>query len=540
MMLLYLSVFTGCYEETPSTDLANFNQKNPQQSNHYQMQLLFGDFHGLSTQTLTTNAIPLKMAVTALIMKRNFENKSPMQLSTFNNALVDYGFVMPDKIVNLDPTLPQPDFTYPVGIIRGDLKLPIPTKNQIEIANITCAACHSSRTFDKMGKPTNQMWLGASSSSINLNGYTTEIYESFKFMSQSREAFLKNLKVVYPDISDLEYKTIKQFAFYEIQRQIENIEKNSDKVLSFYNGPAGMANAIGSFKRVFGIYKAGFYTDKEVGSVNIPDMSYKKFKTNYTVDGIYTPLNKTPNTEITESDIMSEKGKTYGSEIGKIGAIFPIPVQGVQADKTESLIPNFEKIFDRFSAEYKAPAFPGEIDKLKALEGEKLFRQSCMKCHGEFSAGVENVRLISYPNKKIDVDIIGTDPERIDAITPKLKTYLYSSWIPQKIQVNFDRGYMAPILANVWMTAPYLHNGSVPSLWALMNPSERPEKFYVGGHSLDFKTVGITYPVDETPKSRPTLVDTTQPGYSNKGHEKMFLRLSAEDKWKLIEYLKLL
>jgi mono/diheme cytochrome c family protein len=447
-----------------------------------------------------------------------------MHLSTFNNALVEYGFIMPEKIVNLDASLPQPDFKYPVGIIRGDLKLPIPTKNQIEIANITCAACHSSRTFDKTGKPTNQMWLGASSSSINLNGYTTEIYESFKFMAQSREAFFKNLKVVYPDISDLEYKTIKQFAFFEIQRQIETIEKNSDKVLSFYNGPAGMANAIGSFKRVFGIYSAGYYTDKEVGSVNIPDMSYKKFKTNYTVDGIYTPLNKTANTEITETDMMSEKGKSYGSELGKIAAIFPIPVQGVQADKTESLIPDFEKIFDR----------------LKALEGEKLFRQSCMKCHGEFSAGVENVRLISYPNKKIDVDVIGTDPERIDAISPKLKNFLYSSWIPQKIQVNFDRGYMAPILANIWMTAPYLHNGSVPSLWALMNPSERPEKFYVGGHSLDFKTVGITYPSNVVAKSLPTLVDTTKPGYSNKGHEKMFLKLSADDKWKLIEYLKLL
>jgi ABC-type uncharacterized transport system auxiliary subunit len=77
MLLLCLFFLAGCYEETPSTDLVNYNKSNPQHSNHYQMQLLFGDFHGLSTQTLTTNAIPLKMAVTALVMKRNSEKNRP-------------------------------------------------------------------------------------------------------------------------------------------------------------------------------------------------------------------------------------------------------------------------------------------------------------------------------------------------------------------------------------------------------------------------------------------------------------------------------
>jgi hypothetical protein len=52
-------------------------------------------------------------------------------------------------------------------------------------------------------------------------------------------------------------------------------------------------------------------------------------------------------------------------------------------------------------------------------------------------------------------------------------------------------GYVAPILNGVWATAPYLHNGSVPTLWHLMHPESRPCRFEVGGHKLDSTKVGI-------------------------------------------------
>jgi hypothetical protein len=101
-------------------------------------------------------------------------------------------------------------------------------------------------------------------------------------------------------------------------------------------------------------------------------------------------------------------------------------------------------------------------------------------------------------------------------------------------------GYMAPPLANIWSTAPYLHNGSIPTLWALMNPELRPAKFYVGGHALDFTDVGISYPEGYQPWSKPVLYDTSLDGQSNKGHEWQFQPLSQDDKRALIEYLKVL
>ena len=109
---------------------------------------------------------------------------------------------------------------------------------------------------------------------------------------------------------------------------------------------------------------------------------------------------------------------------------------------------------------------------------------------------------------------------------------------------------MAPILSSLWATAPYLHNGSVPTLRQLMNPAERPARFMVGGHKLDLVDVGIAgrlaedgvwrYPEGYQPWSDPEVYDTSLPGLSNRGHEREFGPLSEEEKRALIEYLKVL
>ena len=111
-------------------------------------------------------------------------------------------------------------------------------------------------------------------------------------------------------------------------------------------------------------------------------------------------------------------------------------------------------------------------------------------------------------------------------------------------------GYSAPSLSGVWLSAPYFHNGSVPTLWALMNPDERPVSFPLGGHKLDFDKVGIAlevaengealYPTGYEPWSVPVIFDTRLPGLSNNGHEQPFDELSKDEKRALLEYLKTL
>ena len=108
---------------------------------------------------------------------------------------------------------------------------------------------------------------------------------------------------------------------------------------------------------------------------------------------------------------------------------------------------------------------------------------------------------------------------------------------------------MAQPLTGLWSSAPYLHNGSVPTLWHLMHPDERPAAFDVGGHALDLMRVGIAgetqdgawaTPAGYTPWAKPVRIDTSVPGLLATGHEQPFDTMSEPDKAALLEYLKLL
>lgn len=100
--------------------------------------------------------------------------------------------------------------------------------------------------------------------------------------------------------------------------------------------------------------------------------------------------------------------------------------------------------------------------------------------------------------------------------------------------------YEARVLRGIWGAAPYLHNGSVPTLAALLQPAkERPRTFRVG-RSYDIGDVGLAV---EQPGLHSVLnttgCDDRASGNSNCGHE-FGTRLSSEQKKALLEYLKTL
>ncbi len=95
--------------------------------------------------------------------------------------------------------------------------------------------------------------------------------------------------------------------------------------------------------------------------------------------------------------------------------------------------------------------------------------------------------------------------------------------------------YKARPLNGVWASAPFLHNGSVPTLYDLLRPAaERPRTFSVGRWEYDPKRVGYV-----SDGELPFLVDTQVSGNSNRGHE-YGTSLSDEDRWALVEYVKTL
>ena len=100
-------------------------------------------------------------------------------------------------------------------------------------------------------------------------------------------------------------------------------------------------------------------------------------------------------------------------------------------------------------------------------------------------------------------------------------------------------GYANTPLDGIWARAPYLHNGSVPTLWDLLQPVEkRPATFYSGYDVYDPKYVGfITSGPDA--ESEGFKFETCMPGNSNMGHT-FGTDLKDDEKWDLIEYMKTL
>ena len=160
------------------------------------------------------------------------------------------------------------------------------------------------------------------------------------------------------------------------------------------------------------------------------------------------------------------------------------------------------------------------------------------------------MRLTRFPNRLVPLDQIGTDATRARAVTPALLRAVRESPVGRLVRLRITSGYVAQRLDGLWASAPYLHNGSVPTLWHLMHPSRRPERFEVGGHALDFSRVGIAGAPDAggvyryrrgyRPWSQPSIYDTTTPGRSNRGHARDFEALSETERDALLEYLKLL
>ncbi len=104
--------------------------------------------------------------------------------------------------------------------------------------------------------------------------------------------------------------------------------------------------------------------------------------------------------------------------------------------------------------------------------------------------------------------------------------------------------YKARSLNGIWATAPYLHNGSVPSLYDLLltvkrdgdpeGGAYRPSTFFVGKREFDPKKVGFE---SEGPDGF-EFNTPFQRGNRNTGHEYGARKLSETERWDLIEYLK--
>lgn len=198
-----------------------------------------------------------------------------------------------------------------------------------------------------------------------------------------------------------------------------------------------------------------------------------------------------------------------------------------------------------YIASLDPPDYPYAIDKKLAERGKTVFERHCARCHGTY--GFEG----EYPNLVVPLDTIGTDPayaRQAYEESDRFMDWFNRSWYGGIATAQPAPGYIAPPLDGVWATGPFLHNGSIPTIAALLDSSKRPAYWVRDFDSRDFDKDDLGWKYEalehgkegaDSPERRQRIYDTTLHGYSNAGHT-FGDALTDREKKAVIEYLKTL
>ena len=166
--------------------------------------------------------------------------------------------------------------------------------------------------------------------------------------------------------------------------------------------------------------------------------------------------------------------------------------------------------------------------------GGLLYERHCAECHDPAGPRFRTV---------IPAVELGTDRHRLEMWnTEAARRYnAYEEDHHWGFEAFQDKdGYVANELTGLWLKGPYLHNGSVPSLRDLLEPTERrPTVFYRGWDLIDPVNGGFVSQPGSAAERQGWRHDTDVAGNGNAGH--LFgTELTAEEKEQLLAYLKTL
>jgi len=269
-----------------------------------------------------------------------------------------------------------------------------------------------------------------------------------------------------------------------------------------------------------------------------------------------------------------------------LGVQAPIDPQTMLTDKiVHGVLMDNVVAIHRSLTKLESPRWPedllGRIDLDKARQGEAIYRQNCAGCHslidrgthmpisGSGGPGSTGITVTTVP-----LDQVKTDPRQATNFAARMITLekingpksipymdaaktvaggVVEQWKNQspanaQTENEVDKGrpnefrgilaYRARPLNGTWATAPYLHNGSVPSLYDLLLPAaQRPKIFFVGSWEFDPVHVGVE---SGSPFTGAFTFDTRLPGNANTGHEYGTTTLTEPERMALIEFLKTL
>ncbi len=397
------------------------------------------------------------------------------------NGYASFGFVF------------EPGHELPIGLARRRVI--------IDRLGMNCAICHTGTVRDTPdSKP--RIYLGMPANTFDLQSYLRFLIscaEDGRFTADNVVRAINARKKLDP-LETLVY----QQAVYQTREVL--LERNSQT--SFMNsrpdwGP-GRVDTFNPYKTVQ--FNFPMENDHSVGATDLPSIWNQRPRVGMQLhwDG--------------NNDLLAERDKSAALGAG----VTPVTID----------LKSVQRIEDWLLDGLQAPKYPYAIDENLAARGAPIYKSHCASCHDFGSAYVGEVTPIGE---------IGTDRGRLDSFTYPFASnmnLLYAGYPWRFTHFRKTDGYANMPLDGVWLRAPYLHNGSVPTLRDLLeDPSARPRTFYRGYDVYDRKKAGFVSDVAAEKGKKYFLYDTTLPGNGNGGHL-YGTQLSPAEKDALVEYMK--
>jgi mono/diheme cytochrome c family protein len=388
----------------------------------------------------------------------------------------------------------EPGHQRPIGTTVRELP--------VALVGLNCAACHTGTMRDSPGGQ-RRLLLGASSVNFNIEGYFQFLLAIAQDPRFTTDKLLEGIKRQDPGfgvIDGLLYRFL-------VLPQVETTFKGFVAQYAWLNQrPPFGPGRVDTFNPYKVYHHLDMSHDDSIGSADFPTLYNQKPRIGMHLhwDG--------------NNDVVEERNISAAIGAGAEPATLDMPAMLRVRDWIMTLLP---------------PAFPRDkIDAARAQRGEVHWRARCAGCHAFDGKRVGQVTPVAE---------VGTDPERERSFTQDLadKQNTLGTGYPWKLS-HFRKtgGYANAPLDGVWLRSPYLHNGSVPTLRALLFPDERPNQFYRAYDVFDFQNVGYVSSGPEAEKLG-WKYDTSVRGNRNTGHL-YGAELSPDDKLDLIEYLKTL
>jgi hypothetical protein len=498
-----------------------------------------------------------------------------------------------------DPS--DPKLGLPIGMARGKAmvdataqpwKNPRAPYNDMTRIGLTCAACHTGR-FTYQGT---EFLVDGGPALTDLGKFRTALGLSLaftRFVPFRFDRFAE--KVIGPDPSEVE-KT-------QLRAQLDKILAQG-KGLSDLDATVAPQSVVEGFGRLDALNRIGnevFAVDLKIPANYAATSAPVHFPRIWDASWFdWVQYNAS-----IEQPMVRNVGEAMGVSAminltSVRGGLFNSGVEIMNLDRIEKSLAGKQPNEKTGFTGLKSPTWPSElppVDKTLAGQGATLYKEHCQGCHlapvssAEFWTSdrwslPDNRKQERYPGERylrlnvVPITRIGTDPaqaqdmadrkvvvpkeldiatdgfgQALGLVTEKTIKHWYDSQTPpigteQREELNGyrDNGIQAPLaykarpLNGIWATPPYLHNGSVPNLYALLSPvNERPAKFYLGHREYD--PVNVGYRTDRLDGG--FELDTRIRGNYNTGHEfnngkdgVIGRLLTPQERRALVEFLK--